>query len=183
MEAFTWWSMQDKKLAVEAKEFIDGIIPLAEAAWWRKEYPREVMARIADRGYFGAGIPEKYGGMGLSTTGICIIAEEIGRIMGLSKLFGATLIGGVHQIMEFGAEEQKKRFLTRIAAGELGALGITEPYTGSDAAGIETFARREGDNISSWARKGWWSGPAWQTIIWYMPGPATRRKTYACAAT
>jgi alkylation response protein AidB-like acyl-CoA dehydrogenase len=153
METFTWWSAEEKKLAIEAKEFINGIIPMAEEAWWRKEYPRSVMDKIAEKGYFGAAIPRKYGGMELGTTGTCIIAEEIGRIMGVSKLFGATMIGGVHQILEFGTEEQKKRFLPRIAAGELGALGITEPYVGSDAAGIETFARHEGDKYTITGKK------------------------------
>jgi alkylation response protein AidB-like acyl-CoA dehydrogenase len=56
-----------------------------------------------------------------------------------------NMLGGLRQIIEFGTEEQKKRFLPRIARGELGAIVITEPFVGTDAAAIETTARREGD--------------------------------------
>ena len=55
------------------------------------------------------------------------------------------MLGGLGQIMAYGTEEQKRRFLPRIAKGELGAICITEPFVGTDAAAIETVARRDGD--------------------------------------
>jgi len=145
MEAFTWWSEEHKTLASEVRKFVDEVMPRAEEAWWEREFPKDIIGSIAERGYFGAGVPKEYGGMGLGTTGACIVIEEIHRMPGVGWIFGAALMGGWHQVIEFGTEEQKERFLPRMAGGELGAIVITEPSVGTDVAGIETFARREGD--------------------------------------
>ena len=59
-------------------------------------------------------------------------------------VFSASMLGGVHQVTEFGTKEQKAKFLARVAQGELGAIALTEPFVGTDAAGIETTARRDG---------------------------------------
>jgi len=64
---------------------------------------------------------------------------------GPGRVFIGNMLGGLRQIIEFGSEEQKKRFLPRIARGEMGAIVITEPVAGTDAAAIEMTARREGD--------------------------------------
>jgi alkylation response protein AidB-like acyl-CoA dehydrogenase len=63
------------------------------------------------------------------------------------------MMGGLHQIMEFGSEEQRRRFLPRIAKGELGVISITEPPVGTDASAIETVARREGDHYILFGKK------------------------------
>lgn len=145
MEAFPWWSEEQKKFASEIEEFVNGIVPRTEEAWWRREFPWDLVKMIAERGYFGAGVPKEYGGLGLGATGACIASEEMCRTPGLGQgIFISTMLGGLRQIIEFGTENQKRRFLRRIAEGELGAICITEPFVGSDAAGIETYARREG---------------------------------------
>lgn len=154
MEPFTWWSEDQKKLAREIKEFVDGVMPKAEEAWWKRGVPWEVIKAIAERGYFGAGVAKEYGGKGLGITGVTIATEEISRLPAIGEgVFVASMIGGVHQIIAFGSEEQKARFLPRIAQGELGAVAITEPFVGTDAAGIETTARRDGDRYMITGKK------------------------------
>jgi len=145
MEAFTWWSDEHKALAGEVGKFVDSIMPQAEEAFWEREFPKDILASIAEEGYFGAGVPKEYGGMGLGATGACIAIEEISRMPGVGWIFGAAMLGGWHQVIDFGNEEQKKRFLPRMVKGELGAVAMTEPSVGTDVAGIETSARREGD--------------------------------------
>lgn len=145
MEAFAWWSEEHRKLASEVRKFVDKAMPRAEEAWWEREFPKDIIASIAEKGYFGAGVPKEYGGVGLGTTGACIVIEEIHRLPGVGWIFGGALMGGWHQVMAFGTKEQKKRFLPRIAKGELGAIVITEPSVGTDVSGIETSAWRDGD--------------------------------------
>lgn len=146
MEGFPWWSEEHKKLAEEVREVVDELIPRAEEAWWKREFPWDIVRLLAEKGYFGAGIPKKYGGMGLGATGTAIVAEEVFRLPGAGMgAFGASMLGGVHQIERFGTEEQKMNFLARAAKGELGAVAVTEPFAGTDVAGIETTARRDGD--------------------------------------
>lgn len=145
MEAFTWWSEGHKSLAGEVGKFVDKIMPRAEEAFWEREFPRDIMESIATEGYFSAGVPKEYGGMGLGATGACIVIEEISRLPGAGWIFGASMLGGWHQVIDFGTEEQKKRFLPRMARGELGAVAMTEPGVGTDVASIETSARRQGD--------------------------------------
>ncbi len=146
MEAFTWWSDEHKALAGEVSKFVDRIMPRAEEAFWEREFPRDVIESIAGEGYFGAGVPREYGGMGLGATGACIVIEEISRMPGVGWIFGAAMLGGWHQVIDFGTEEQKKHFLPRMVEGELGAVAMTEPGVGTDVAGIETYAKRQGDN-------------------------------------
>jgi alkylation response protein AidB-like acyl-CoA dehydrogenase len=146
MEAFFWWTDEQKKLAVEAREFVDGLMPRAEEASWKKEFPWDIIDSIAEKGYFGAGVAREYGGMGLGTTGAAIATEEINRLPGVGTgVFGASMLGGIHQIASFGTEEQKTRFLARAAKGEVGGIALTEPFVGTDAADIETTARRDGN--------------------------------------
>ncbi len=147
MEHFPWWTDRQKKLAVDVKEFVDELMPRAEEASWKREFPWDIVDRIAQKGYFGAGVAKEYGGMGLGVTGACIVNEEISRMPALGPgVFSATMLGGVHQVTEFGTEEQKARFLARVVKGELGAIALTEPFVGTDAAGIETSARRDDDS-------------------------------------
>ncbi len=147
MENFTWWTDEQKRLAVDIKEFVDELMPRAEEAAWKQEFPWDIVESVSRRGYFGVGIARQYGGMGLGIGGIAIVAEELGRVPGGfgSAVFAGTMLGGVHQITKFGTVEQQAKFLARVAQGELGAIALTEPFVGTDAAGIETAARRNGD--------------------------------------
>jgi alkylation response protein AidB-like acyl-CoA dehydrogenase len=145
METYHWWNEKQKKLADEARKFADENLPRGEEIAWTKEFPTDLLKAVADKGWFGASIPEAYGGTDTGVTGCCIVAEELSRIC--SALVGAysvTMFGGMEQLIKFGTEEQRKRWLPQIVKGMLGAICITEPSIGSDAAGIETTAKLEG---------------------------------------
>jgi len=153
MESFPWWNEEQKKLSVEVEAFAEELMPRAEEAWWKREVPLDIYDQIGEKGYFGVGIPKEYGGMGLGTTGASIAIEGMSGLPGITYIFGGSMMGGLHQIMEFGSEEQRRRFLPRIAKGELGVISITEPPVGTDASAIETVARREGDHYILFGKK------------------------------
>jgi len=146
MESYPWWSEKQKSLLKEAKTFVDENLPKGEEISWTREFPKELLEEVAKRGWFGALIPEEFNGIGTGTTGCCIVAEQLSRVCSaLTGAYSVTMFGGTEQLLKFGTEEQKKRWLPRVARGMLGAICITEPGVGSDAASIETTARRESD--------------------------------------
>ena len=144
---YPWWDEKHRELADEAKQFADEYIPRGEEIAWTKEFPSDLIKEIGKRGWYGAIIPEELGGIDVGVTGCCIIAEELARVCSaLTDAYAVTMFGGTEQLLAFGNDEQKKRWLPKVAKGELlGAVCITEPDVGSDAAGIETVAKREGD--------------------------------------
>jgi len=146
METYPWWSEKQKKLAEETKKFADANLAKGEEIAWTKEFPADLLKEVADRGWFGAPIPEKYEGTDTGVTGCCIVAEELARVCSaLTGAYSVTMFGGVEQLLKFGSEDQRQRWLPQIARGKLGAICITEPSIGSDAAGIETAATLVGD--------------------------------------
>lgn len=146
METFPWWNEKQKKLAEETKIFADKNLSKGEEVAWTKEFPSNLLKEVAEKGWFGTPIPRKYDGIELGVTGCCIIAEELSRICAaLTAAYSVTMFGGVEQLIKFGNEEQKRKWLPKVAEGMLGGICITEPNVGSDAAGIETTAQPEGD--------------------------------------
>jgi len=147
MEPFPWWNEKQKSLMENAKAFADKNLPKGEEVFWTKKFPYEMLKEVATNGWFGAVIPEEYGGMNAGVTGVAIVAEEISRIgSALAEAYSVSMFGGVEQLLTFGNEEQKRKWLPKIAKGEvIGAVCITEPFVGSDAAGVESTAQREGD--------------------------------------
>lgn len=112
----------------------------------KKEIPVELIKKIGEMGYLGIIFPPEYGGAGLSYIDYCIILEEISKVdpsIGLTIAAHNSLCS--NHIYLFGNEEQKNKYLTRLARGEtLGAWALTEPTAGSDAGSIKTTARKEG---------------------------------------
>ncbi|MGD0495992.1 MAG: acyl-CoA dehydrogenase family protein [Candidatus Bathyarchaeia archaeon] len=147
METFSWWSDKQRILMEEAKAFADQSLPKGEEVFWTKEFPHELLREVARKGWFGVVIPTEYGGTGTGVTGVSIVTEELSRVCSaLSEAYAVSMFGGVEQLLTFGTEEQKRKWLPRISRGEvIGAVCITEPFVGSDAAGIETTAKREGN--------------------------------------
>jgi len=145
MEYYPWWTDEQKKFADEINTFVNEAITEDIRTRWTRQFPWEMFKKAGERVYTGAGIPKEYGGLGLGATGACIAAEAFGRMPGPGRVFVGNMLGGLRQIIEFGTEEQKKRFLPRIAKGELGSIVITEPFAGTDAAAIETKAKKDGD--------------------------------------
>jgi alkylation response protein AidB-like acyl-CoA dehydrogenase len=146
MESFPWWSEEHKKLAAEIEVFAERSMPRAEEAWWKREIPSDLFSEIVELGFLRAAIPKEYGGAGLGATGASIIMEGMSYLPGIIFFVGGTMMGGLHQILEFGSEDQKRKFLSRICKGEPGVISITEASAGTDAAAIETVARRNGDH-------------------------------------
>ena len=145
MESYPWWTEEQRKFAEEVREFVREVMPRDAETRWTREFPWDIFEKISEKGYTGAAVPKEYGGLGLGATGACIAMEQICRLPGPGRVFGGNMLGGLRQIIEYGTEEQKKRFLPRIAKGQIGAIVITEPFAGTDAAAIETTATREGD--------------------------------------
>jgi acyl-CoA dehydrogenase family protein 9 len=102
----------------------------------------DVIAGLADLGVFGMMVPEAYGGYGFSASAYCRVMEEIGTMdASLAILVGAHQSIGMKALLLYGTEEQKKKWLPRLASGELlAAFALTEPEAGSDAASIKTTA-------------------------------------------
>ncbi|KAB2333268.1 acyl-CoA dehydrogenase [Cytobacillus depressus] len=113
----------------------------------RDEIPEKIVNMSKELGLFGLGIPEKYGGLELDMVGKCAIYEELGKTHnGFTTLIGAhTGIGSVG-IVELGTDEQKEKYLPKMASGEwIGAFALTEPSAGSNAANLKTTAVKKGD--------------------------------------
>jgi alkylation response protein AidB-like acyl-CoA dehydrogenase len=111
------------------------------------EFPWDLVREMSKMGLLGVCLPEEYGGAGQSYVLFAMIVEELCKACATTGLIMDVNISlCAEPIVLFGNEEQKKRFLTPLASGEkLGALAITEPEAGSDAAGIKTTAVRDGD--------------------------------------
>lgn len=133
----------------DAKAFADANLPKGEEVFWTRKFPSALLNEVAHRGWFGTVIPEQYGGLNAGVTGTAIVAEELSRVgSALGEAYAVSMFGGVEQLLAFGTEEQKRKWLPKIAKGEVvGAVCITEPSVGSDAAGIETTAERDGDSF------------------------------------
>ena len=121
---------------------------LPKRAEWDEtgEFPWEALKAFSDADLCGLYIPEELGGMGQSVFNFCLATEQISRICGgVGVTFAASALGST-PILLFGTDEQKKKYMPPIAAGKkLAAFGLTEASAGSDAAGLETTARKEGD--------------------------------------
>ncbi|MGD0973141.1 MAG: acyl-CoA dehydrogenase family protein [Candidatus Korobacteraceae bacterium] len=119
--------------------------------YWRKvdrerAYPEEFVAALTDAGYLAALIPEEYDGAGLGIVEASIILEEVNRSGGNSGAAHAQMYT-MGTLLRHGSDEQKRRYLPKIAGGELRlqAFGVTEPDAGSDTTKIKTRAVRNGD--------------------------------------
>ncbi len=120
-------------------------------AYWReidgkKEYPEAFVRKLSELGWLAALIPEEYGGTGLGITEASIILEEINHSGGVATACHAQMYT-MGTLLRHGNEEQKRRYLPKIANGELRlqAFGVTEPNAGSESTRIQTTATRKGD--------------------------------------
>ncbi|MCM3721817.1 acyl-CoA dehydrogenase family protein [Solibacillus isronensis] len=130
------------------RDFIDNVVdPLADQIDREDRIPDHIMRMSKEMGLFGLSIPAEYGGIGIDMVGKCSLFEEIGRTSnGYMTVIGAhTGIGSVG-IVELGTEDQKRKYLPRMASGDIiGAFALTETTAGSHAAALKTTAVRKGD--------------------------------------
>ena len=137
------------------------VVPYAHEWHLKNEYiPLEVIAKVAELGVFGLTMPEEYGGLGLGKESMCIVSEELSRgYIGVGSLGTRSEIAG-ELILNNGTDEQKSKYLPKIATGELLPTAVfTEPNTGSDLASLKTRAVKEGDTYKVTGQKTWITHP------------------------
>jgi (2S)-methylsuccinyl-CoA dehydrogenase len=146
----------------EMGKFADGqVVPHAQQWHLRNEYiPLDIIAQMSELGVFSLTIPEDYGGMGLGKESMCVVSEELSRgYIGVGSLGTRSEIAA-ELILGSGTEEQKRKWLPKIASGEVLPTAVfTEPNTGSDLATLETRAVREGNTYKVYGNKTWITHP------------------------
>ena len=132
------------------------ILPVATELEHADEYPQEIVDGLKELGIFGLMIPEEYDGLGESLLTYALCVEEIARgWMSVSGVINTHFIVA-YMIMQHGTEEQKRRYLPAMAAGEVrGSFSMSEPGLGSDVAAIKTKAVRDGDDYVIDGQKMW----------------------------
>lgn len=122
-----------------------------------QEFPREVFTKMGELGLMGVLVPQEYGGSGFGYMEYVVAIEELAKVcgsIGLSMAAHNSLCTG--HIMYFGTEEQKKKYLSKLATGEwIGAWGLTEANTGSDALRMQVTAVQDGDDYILNGAKNW----------------------------
>jgi len=143
-----------KDLARQIAE--EKIVPVREELDEKEEFPWEIMNVLAQSDLFGLFIPEEYGGLGKGSLDLCIAVEELSRAcLGVATTYASNALG-TFPILLFGSDRQKKQYLPDIALGKrLVAFGLTEASAGSDAAGIRTSARLDGNEYVVNGTKQW----------------------------
>ncbi len=146
------------QVAQSAKDFADQYIRPHVMEWDEsQEFPLHIFKEMGKLGLMGMLVPEQYGGAGFSYFEYNIAIQEIARVcgsIGLSMAAHNSLCTG--HILSFGSDDQKERYLPKLATAEfLGAWGLTEPNTGSDAGNMRTTAVKDGDNWIINGTKSW----------------------------
>ncbi|KIL44020.1 acyl-CoA dehydrogenase [Jeotgalibacillus alimentarius] len=136
--------MMQKMVRDFAKEEIEPFIERMEAG----EFPREILNKMAELGLMGITVPEEYGGAGMDFTSYIIAINELAKVSPVvSVILSVHTSVGTNPILYYGTEEQKQKYVTKLATGEhLGAFCLTEPSAGSDAASLKTRAVKKDDH-------------------------------------
>jgi len=134
----------------------DRIAPLAAQVDETEAYPGESLRLLGQQGLMGLYVPEAYGGAGLGALAFCLAVEEVAWACASTAVVYLVQYAAGYPIVSHGTEDQKRRYLPRLAAGEITtALSISEPGAGSDAAGMTTTAVRRGDRYVLNGTKMW----------------------------
>jgi (2S)-methylsuccinyl-CoA dehydrogenase len=137
------------------------VLPYAQEWHLQNAYiPSAILSKLGELGVFALTLPEEFGGLGLGKEAMCVVSEELSRgYIGVGSLGTRSEIAA-ELILGAGTEEQKRKYLPRIASGELLPTAVfTEPNTGSDLASLKTRAVREGDVYKVTGQKTWITHP------------------------
>jgi alkylation response protein AidB-like acyl-CoA dehydrogenase len=139
-------------------------------------FPREIVAGLAEMGILGTMVPEEYGGAGADALSFILVLEELARVCASTAVI-VSVNNSVfcYPLWKFGSEEQKRTILMEVASGRaLGAYGLSEPQSGSDAANQKTRAVRDGDAYVLNGAKAWITnaGEAKWYLVMAMTDPA-----------
>lgn len=166
-------------------EIRDGVAKVCAAfpgEYWRKcdagkLYPEEFVSALMKEGYLAAMIPESYGGSGLNLTAASVILEEIHR-HGCNAAACHAQMYTMGTVLRHGSDEQKKKYLPKIADGSLRlqAFGVTEPTSGTDTLALKTTATRDGDHYIVKGQKIWTSRAAQSDLMLLLARTTPRDK-------
>lgn len=149
---------EQQELLKLVREFVnEQIIPVAQELEHADEYPEKIVEGMKEMGIFGLMIPEEYGGLGESLLTYALVVEEIARgWMSVSGIINTHFIVA-YMLLQHGTDEQKQRYLPRMATGEVrGAFSMSEPGLGSDVSAIKTKAvKGDGDAWTVTGQKMW----------------------------
>ena len=137
---------EQKEIKRMVREFLEKELkPIVKEYDEKSEFPMHVFKKIGELGLWGLDIPEEYGGPGFDLQTLALIREEFGRVdCGFTVSYGASTVG-FKQVLAGGTQEQKIAMAKRLTSGEISAMCITEPQSGSDVASISTKAVKSGD--------------------------------------
>ncbi|MGN0483889.1 MAG: acyl-CoA dehydrogenase family protein [Lachnospiraceae bacterium] len=128
-------------------------LPLVPEYDRKGEYPMEIHRKLGELGLFAMDVPEEYGGLGLDAVSVCLIREAMGYVdPGFASSFAASTFG-IKPVLLAGTEEQKKEYGARLAEGQISAMCLTEPQSGSDMGNTKCRAVRDGDDYIINGRK------------------------------
>jgi len=152
----------------------DNLLPVIEEAYIGRRFPKQLIPQLAELGVLGANLPEEYGCAGLNNVAYGLMMQELERgdsgIRSFASVQGALCM---YPIYAFGSEEQKRKYLPGMAAGEvIGCFGLTEPDFGSNPAGMITNAKPEGDGWVLNGAKMWITNGSMAdiAIVWAKTG-------------
>ena len=156
---------------VEIRDAVARLCAGFPGEYWRAldremAYPAEFVAALTESGFLSALIPEEFGGAGLPLSAAAVIMEEIQR-QGCNGAACHAQMYVMGTVLRHGSDEQKRRYLPKIASGELRlqAFGVTEPTSGTDTTALRTTARREGDRYVINGQKIWTSRAAQSDLM------------------
>ena len=177
------FTLSDENRLVQhsARAFVEAEILPHIREWDEKgEVHREVFGRMAELGFLGAPIPERYGGSGMDYISFALLCEELERGDTAFRVVQSVHVGlNSLALLQWGSEEQRQRWLVPQARGEkLACFGLTEPAAGSDVAAMKTTARREGDAYVLNGSKNWisYANVADHALVFAKTDPAARHK-------
>jgi alkylation response protein AidB-like acyl-CoA dehydrogenase len=135
---------------------VEKVVPVRAELDEHNKFPSDIMKALAQADLLGLYIPEEFGGLGKKSLELCIAVEELSKAcVGVSTSYAANALG-TYPILLYGTEAQKKKYLPDIAAGKrLVAFGLTEANAGSDAGGVQTTAKLEGNEYVLNGTKQW----------------------------
>ncbi|MBD8870253.1 acyl-CoA dehydrogenase family protein [Nocardioides donggukensis] len=146
-----------EEIVKAVRQFVEEkILPVATELEHADEYPTEIVEGLKELGIFGLMIPEEYGGLGESLLTYALCVEEIARgWMSVSGVINTHFIVA-YMLMRHGTDEQKQRYLPKMATGEVrGSFSMSEPALGSDVSAIRTKAVKDGDGYAITGQKMW----------------------------
>jgi alkylation response protein AidB-like acyl-CoA dehydrogenase len=173
-------SEQNRMWQAKAREVAEKVVrPLARKYDDLQEYPWEIKEALAEAGFFGIWIPREYGGAGGGILDLCVVIEQLSRACGgVGVLYCVNALGSF-PILVGGNEEQKKRWLPKIATGEsLIAFCLSEKYAGSDAGSLRLEGRKDGASYVLNGEKKWTTngGAANLYTVFAVTDPASKSR-------